>query len=118
MKQVIQLEFVEAAREGDSEAIESLLQHCQPSLTRFAQKYCSTPEDVEDAVQLTLWLIHRKITALRTSTAFVSWIFKIVKNQCYRLFSSHWQEAGELADFEQIVSACDTEELALLQADI
>jgi RNA polymerase sigma factor (sigma-70 family) len=54
---------------------------------------------------------------LRASKAFVSWIFKIVKNQCYRLFSSRWHEA-ELSDFEQLMSTNDTEALALLQADV
>jgi RNA polymerase sigma factor (sigma-70 family) len=116
MKSMIQIEVVEAAREGDSAAIESLLLHCQPSVTRFARKYCSTPEDVEDAVQLTLWLIHRKIKALRSSKAFVSWIFQIVKNECHRLFSSNRHE--ELSDFEQLISTNESEGLALLQADI
>jgi RNA polymerase sigma factor (sigma-70 family) len=116
MKSLIQIEIVEAARGGDSAAIETLLLHCQPSVTRFARRYCSTPEDVEDAVQLTLWLIHRKIKALRSSKAFVSWIFKIVKNQCHRLFALNREEG--LSDFEQLISINDTEGLALLQADI
>jgi DNA-directed RNA polymerase specialized sigma24 family protein len=52
MKPLIQIEMIEAAREGDSAAVENLLLHCQPSVIQFARKYCSTPEDVEDAVQL------------------------------------------------------------------
>jgi RNA polymerase sigma factor (sigma-70 family) len=117
MKALIQIDIVEAAREGDSAAIESLLLHCQPSVTSFARKYCSTPEDIEDAVQLTLWLIHRKIRTLRSSKAFVSWIFRIVKNQCHRLFSSRWHEA-EMSDFEQLLSTNDTEAIALLQVEL
>jgi RNA polymerase sigma factor (sigma-70 family) len=117
MKSLIQMELVEAAREGDSAAIETLLLQCQPSVTQFARKYCSTPEDVEDAVQLTLWHIHRKIKTLRTTKAFVSWVFKIVKNQCHRLFGTARFDTG-LSDFEQLMSSYDTEALALLQADL
>jgi RNA polymerase sigma factor (sigma-70 family) len=62
-------------------------------------------------------MIHRKIKTLRTSKAFVSWIFKIVKNQCHRLFSSRWHEA-EVSDFEQLISSHDTEALALLQVEL
>jgi RNA polymerase sigma factor (sigma-70 family) len=118
MNYPIHIELVEAAREGDSAAIESLLQHCQPSITRFARKYCATPEDVEDAVQLTLWLIHRKITALRTTKAFISWIFSIVKNQCYRLLGSNREQSIELSQLEHLCSSNDNEGLALLQHDI
>jgi RNA polymerase sigma factor (sigma-70 family) len=117
MKQIIQLELVEAAREGDSAAIESLLLQCQPSVTQFARKYCSTPEDVEDAVQLTLWHIHQKIKTLRTTKAFVSWVFKIVKNQCHRLFGTQRFDT-QLSDFEQLIFTNDTEAVSLLQADL
>lgn len=118
MNDPIQIELVEAAREGDRVAIESLLQHCQPSVTRFARKYCATPEDAEDAVQLTLWLIHRKITALRTTKAFVSWIFNIVKNQCYRLLGSKQEESLELSQLDNLCASNDSEGQSLLQADI
>jgi RNA polymerase sigma factor (sigma-70 family) len=77
--------LVQAACRGDAEDIESLLLQYHPTITRFARKFCATPEDVEDAVQETLWIAYQKIGALRTSAAFVSWVFRIVKHECYRL---------------------------------
>ena len=77
--------LVQNAIDGNTEAIETLLLQYQPSLIRFARKFCATPDDVEDAVQETLWIIYRKINSLRTSKAFVSWIFQIVRNECYAL---------------------------------
>ncbi|MBA3875245.1 MAG: sigma-70 family RNA polymerase sigma factor, partial [Anaerolineae bacterium] len=77
--------LIQNAIDGNTEAIESLLLQSQPSLTRFARKFCATPDDVEDAVQESLWIIYRKINSLRTSKAFVSWIFQIVRNECYAL---------------------------------
>jgi len=69
----------------DIAAIEALLEEYQPRLTRFAQRHCATPQDVEDAVQETLWIASRKIGSLRVPAALASWLFKIVRNYCYRL---------------------------------
>ena len=90
-------QLVEAACLGDAEAIEQLLLQYHPTLTRFARKFCATPEDVEDAVQETLWIAYQKIGALRTSAAFASWVFRIVKHQCYRLLRIKKREY-EMAD--------------------
>lgn len=78
-------ETLQAAVNGDTAAIESLLDTCQPDLLKFARRVCATPEDAEDAVQETLWTISRKIGTLRMLTAFVGWAARIVKHECYRL---------------------------------
>ncbi len=81
-----------AAQKGDPEAINDLLLHCQPDLQRFARKVCATPEDVEDAVQETLWVVARKIDTLRAASAFTSWLFRVVKHHCFRLLrEEQWQ---------------------------
>ncbi|MEO8611338.1 MAG: RNA polymerase sigma factor [Chloroflexota bacterium] len=85
-------QLVQAACLGDAEAIEQLLLQYQPTITRFARKFCATPEDVEDAVQETLWIAYQKIGALRTSAAFTSWVFRIVKHQCHRLLRAKKRE--------------------------
>ncbi len=87
--------LVEAARQGDPAALETLLATYQPTVTRFAKKYCATPEDVEDAVQETLWVAAQKIGTLRVSAAFLSFVFRIVRHQCYALL--HAGEAQRAA---------------------
>lgn len=79
-------ELVEAACGGDAAAVEKLLVICQPDLRRFARRACSTSDDAEDAVQIALWQLYRKIGALRTAAAFASWLFRIIERECYRLF--------------------------------
>ncbi|HYW55387.1 MAG TPA: sigma-70 family RNA polymerase sigma factor [Polaromonas sp.] len=79
-------ELVDAARTGSAEAIAQLLEVCQPDLKRFARKTCSNAEDAEDAVQLALWKLYRKIGALRTAATFAVWMFRIVERECFRLF--------------------------------
>jgi RNA polymerase sigma factor (sigma-70 family) len=77
--------LVEAACGGDAAAVEKLLVVCQPDLRRFARRTCSNRDDAEDAVQIALWQLYRKIGALRTAAAFASWLFRIIERECYRL---------------------------------
>lgn len=79
-------QLVEAACSGDEQALSQLLIVCQPDFKRFARRTCSTSEDAEDAVQIALWQLHRKIGTLRTISAFASWLFRIIERECYRLF--------------------------------
>lgn len=81
-------ELVEQACAGNEAAVVKLLHLCQPDLKRFARRTCSNSEDADDAVQLALWQLHRRIGALRTVAAFATWLFRIVERECYRLFSA------------------------------
>lgn len=94
-------QLVEEACAGDQAAIAQLLVVCQPDLKKFARRTCSTGEDAEDAVQVALWQIHRRIGALRTVAAFASWLFRIVERECYRLF--HARGAAGPLDEDQFV---------------
>ena len=90
------LQLVEAARTGNAQAIEELLGVCQPDLKRFARRTCSSAEDAEDAVQLALWQLYRKVGALRTAATFAVWLFRIVERECFRLFRRSGGSAGAL----------------------
>ena len=92
--------LVEAARGGDVAAVERLLVVCQPDLRRFARRACSTGEDAEDAVQIALWQLYRKIGALRAAATFASWMFRIIERECYRLFraGNHLQAMDQSLD--------------------
>jgi RNA polymerase sigma factor (sigma-70 family) len=80
------LDLVDAARRGDSGAVAHLLSVCQPDLRRFARRTCATAEDADDAVQIALWQLYRRIGALRTVATFAAWLFRIVERECFRLF--------------------------------
>lgn len=81
-----QAHLIEAATRGEAGAVAQLLVVCQPDLRRFARRTCSTTEDAEDAVQIALWQLYRKIGALRTVATFATWMFRIVERECFRLF--------------------------------
>lgn len=74
------------ARSGDQVALIELLEKCQPDLNRFSRKVCSSAEDAEDAVQMALWILYKKIELLRTISALSTWLFRIVERECYKIF--------------------------------
>lgn len=78
--------LLEAACGGDSTAVETLLTSVRPDLKRFARRTCSTAEDAEDAVQITLWKLQRQLGSLRAVSALAGWLFRVVERECFRLF--------------------------------
>ncbi|MCV2350544.1 RNA polymerase sigma factor [Paucibacter sp. Y2R2-4] len=92
-------QLIEAASRGEVGAVQRLLSVCQPDLKRFARRTCSNTEDAEDAVQIALWQLYRKIGALRTVATFATWMFRIVERECYRLLRlrSKAEDLDELA---------------------
>lgn len=83
---------------------------CQPDIRRFARRTCSTTEDIEDAVQFTLWQLHRKIGTLKTISSFTSWLFRIIERECYRLF--------KVRQSKNIETRADIDKLSASSADI
>jgi len=79
------LQLVQAARSGQPGAVLELMRVCQPDVRRFARRTCSSSEDAEDAVQVALWRLYKNIGALRTAATFVTWLFRIVERECFRL---------------------------------
>ena len=79
-------QLIKSACQGNKQALEKLLLVCQPDIKRFARQTCSTSEDIEDAVQIALWQVYRKIGMLKTVATFTGWLFRIVERECYRLF--------------------------------
>lgn len=77
-------DLVTQARDGDENAILSLLAISQPDIRRYARRTCSV-EDVDDAVQEALWLVYRRIGSLKVVASFSSWLFAIIKRECMRL---------------------------------
>lgn len=78
------LPLLEAARLGDTAALDCLLQLCQPDIRRYAFRHCLV-SDVDDAVQETLLIVAYRLRSLRAVAAFSGWLFQIVRRECRRL---------------------------------
>ena len=72
-----------AARGGDRSALERVLRRSRQDLRRYAEYHCPI-NDVEDAVQESLFTVSRKLMDLRQLESFTSWLFRIVKRECNR----------------------------------
>jgi RNA polymerase sigma factor (sigma-70 family) len=86
MQMALDHDLVHSARDGDRRALETLLTAYRPDMRRIAGSQCASASDAEDAVQESLWLVCQRIGALRTIAAFPSWVFSIIKRECFRLY--------------------------------
>ena len=75
--------LVEAAQAGDEVALLQLLVACRPDLNRYARRACEA-DDIEEAVQDALWLLYRRVGAIRTGAALSGWLFQVVQRLCMR----------------------------------
>ncbi|HEU0153350.1 MAG TPA: RNA polymerase sigma factor [Arenimonas sp.] len=75
---------LEAARAGDRPALERVLGRSRQDLRRYAEHHCVV-NDVEDAVQESLFTASRRLMDLRQLESFTSWLFRIVKRECNRM---------------------------------
>ncbi len=89
--------LIDAARHGDRDALERLIAVSQPDIRRFARSQCA-PSDTDDAVQESLWLVYRRIGALRTAAAFPAWVFAIVQRECRRMLRHMFHRSEPLPD--------------------
>ena len=76
-------ELIAAAQAGSEEALLELLCLCRPQLRRYASSQCAS-DDIEEAVQDALWILYRRVGALRTIGAFSAWLFQIIRRECLR----------------------------------
>lgn len=75
---------IDAARAGDLRALNALLECSRQDLRRYAEFHCEV-NDVEDAVQESLFAASTRLGDLRQAEALVSWLFRIVKRECNRM---------------------------------
>jgi RNA polymerase sigma-70 factor (ECF subfamily) len=91
--------LLQDAQAGDSSALHRLLVAHRNGVYRYGLQVCRTTEDAEDAVQETLWAATRAIRMFRgTSKSIASWLFTIVRNECYRLLEGHRLAPAPLDD--------------------
>lgn len=77
-------DLVRAARAGDLAALDVVLSRSRQDLRRYAEYHCEV-NDVEDAVQESLFVVSRRLADLRQVEAMASWLFRIIKRECNRM---------------------------------
>jgi RNA polymerase sigma-70 factor (ECF subfamily) len=93
--------LLQAAQQGDAAALERVLALAQPDIRRYARRTCATSQDVEDAVQDTLWVLYRKLGMVRTLGLLSAWLMAVVRHACLRVA----RRAARLRAAEQLDEA-------------
>ena len=70
------------ARDGDSRALESLVERHAPRVRRLAAYLLDDPQDAEDAAQEALAKVLTRIDQFRGESRFATWLHSLVTNTC------------------------------------
>lgn len=78
-------ELVERTRSGDLEAFETLVRQHIPRVYRVAVRMLGSAAEAEDATQETFLSAWRALHEFRADSAFSTWLYRIVVNQCLKM---------------------------------
>src|SRR5262245_17189779 len=110
-------QLLAAAQEGDLAALGELLRVHRHGVYRYGLQVCRTTEDAEDALQETLWAATRAIKTFRgAASSLLSWLFTIIRRECYRLIDRHRRAPASLEAVEIEVPADALDPEAVLMA--
>lgn len=84
--------LVAAARRGDNLAWSDLVSRFDRMLHSVARTYRLSPQDVEDAVQMTWIKLYEHIDRIRDASAIAGWLATTVRRESLRLLQSHVRE--------------------------
>jgi RNA polymerase sigma-70 factor (ECF subfamily) len=73
-----------AARAGDRQALEALLDRHQAQVYRFGMKMCQDPEDAKDVLQETLIAMARGVRDFRGTSSLSTWLYTIARSHCIK----------------------------------
>src|SRR5512138_371132 len=77
-------QLLDAARAGDSHALETLLERHEPQVYRFGMKRCRDPEDAKDVLQDTLLAMARGVRDFRGASSLSTWLYTIARSFCIK----------------------------------
>ena len=72
--------LIERAKQGDLRAFEQLLAEHLPRIRRFARSMCKDPTDADDLAQDALLKAYLALRSYRFSSAFSTWLYRVVRN--------------------------------------
>jgi RNA polymerase sigma-70 factor (ECF subfamily) len=77
-------ELLGAARSGNGEALETLLERHEARLYRFARRLCRHREDAEDVLQESLLAAARGLRSFRGASSVSTWLYTIARSFCIK----------------------------------
>jgi len=74
--------LVALAREGDSQALESLIARHQARVYRFASKMCRNPDDAQEVLQETMLSLAKELGSFREDASLTTWLYAVARSHC------------------------------------
>lgn len=105
--------LIDAARSGDESAVLALLEAAQPDIRRYAVRNCQHADDMDDAVQETLWLLYRRVGTIRAFTSISAWL--VVRRECWRLAQRAFR--GRTVEYDDVKDITNQRRLSERPAD-
>ena len=79
--------MVKKAKEGDVNAIGTLITENTQSMYRVAFGILKNDEEIFDAIQNTTVIVFEKINTLKKDEFFKTWLTRILINECYKIYN-------------------------------
>lgn len=76
------VELVRQSRNGNSQAVEKLVNSCQPTAFRLALSILDDSDEADDVAQDALIQTIRAIPSYRAEATFQTWFYRIIVNNC------------------------------------
>jgi RNA polymerase sigma-70 factor (ECF subfamily) len=87
-------ELLEAARRGDAQAVEQLLERYEKNIFRFGLRMCGSESDAKDVLQETLLAAFKGLPEFRGEAEISTWLYQLARSFCTK---SRRLRAGEPA---------------------
>ncbi len=79
-------DLVEKSKNGDKDAFSKLAISVKSELYKMARTRLSNEDDIQDAIQETLFKAYLNINKLKYNKYFKTWIIKILLNECNKIY--------------------------------
>lgn len=100
-------ELIKRAQKGDQEAFTTLVKSMKDDLYKIAKTRISNEDDMQDAIQETMFEMFKSIKKLRDPKLFKKWIITILINKCNRIYRRKYKTdlSYEELNFEDFITA-------------
>lgn len=94
--------LIQRACSGDANAFEELVKTYYPSILNFSYRLLGNRADAEDVTQEVFLRAGRKLTSLKDSSAFDSWLFSIASSASRDMIRKRSRQADRDASYHEL----------------
>ena len=109
---LIDEDVVISIQKGDIDLFGVLIERFEKKLTRYARKFISSNEDIEDAVQEVFIKAYTNIQSFDTDKKFSTWIYRIAHNTYVNIIRSKKNEKVSYVDLDEFFPNVSSNETA------